>query len=211
MSRRSINILSLTAEEFIRSAEAFSTKAPQARQIYRRVMRDGADDTPEWVDLPGMAISAVQEEDQTRKFTLRMHDGLETESVILPQLGRTGQSRSALCVSSQIGCARGCEFCETAQMGLIRNLAAPPERDLTETALPDGVFLRAVLRSRVIQEQVAFELESGAERPRLLREVTRELFRRLGSRNHPTSSLVHHGFPSSCGSPATNRRAGLFA
>ena len=124
MSRRSINILSLTAEEFIRSAEAFGTKAPQARLIYRRVMRDGADDTPEWVDLPGMAISAVQEEDQTRKFTLRMHDGLETESVILPQLGRTGQSRSALCVSSQIGCARGCEFCETAQMGLIRNLTA---------------------------------------------------------------------------------------
>jgi 23S rRNA (adenine2503-C2)-methyltransferase len=27
-----------------------------------------------------------------------------------------------LCVSSQVGCAMGCEFCETAQMGLIRNL-----------------------------------------------------------------------------------------
>jgi hypothetical protein len=48
---------------------------------------------------------------------------LETESVILPQHSRTGRVRNTLCVSSQIGCAMGCEFCETAQMGLMRNLS----------------------------------------------------------------------------------------
>ncbi|MHC4990374.1 MAG: 23S rRNA (adenine(2503)-C(2))-methyltransferase RlmN, partial [Planctomycetota bacterium] len=31
--------------------------------------------------------------------------------------------RETLCVSSQVGCALGCRFCETAQMGLLRNLA----------------------------------------------------------------------------------------
>lgn len=49
-------------------------------------------------------------------------DGLDTETVIIPMLGRSGKRTTTLCVSSQIGCAMNCGFCETAQMGLIRNL-----------------------------------------------------------------------------------------
>ncbi|MGP1345873.1 MAG: 23S rRNA (adenine(2503)-C(2))-methyltransferase RlmN [Phycisphaerales bacterium] len=51
----------------------------------------------------------------------RLPDDLETESVIIPMAHRGGRSFT-LCVSSQVGCAMGCEFCETAQMGLIRSL-----------------------------------------------------------------------------------------
>lgn len=47
---------------------------------------------------------------------------LDIESVIIPMLGRTGKRTRTLCVSSQVGCAMGCGFCETAQMGLIRSL-----------------------------------------------------------------------------------------
>jgi 23S rRNA (adenine2503-C2)-methyltransferase len=47
---------------------------------------------------------------------------LDIESVIIPMLGRTGRRTRTLCVSSQVGCAMGCGFCETAQMGLIRSL-----------------------------------------------------------------------------------------
>src|SRR5262249_15844296 len=50
-------------------------------------------------------------------------DGLEIESVIIPMGGRT-RSWKTLCVSSQIGCGRGGVFCETAQLGLLRNLSA---------------------------------------------------------------------------------------
>ena len=32
--------------------------------------------------------------------------------------------RTTLCISSQVGCARGCTFCSTGQMGLGRNLTA---------------------------------------------------------------------------------------
>lgn len=46
---------------------------------------------------------------------------LETESVVIPMRTRGGTHHS-LCVSSQVGCAMGCAFCETAQMGLIRSL-----------------------------------------------------------------------------------------
>jgi 23S rRNA (adenine2503-C2)-methyltransferase len=35
---------------------------------------------------------------------------------------RHGREWKSLCVSSQVGCARGCTFCETGQMGLLRNL-----------------------------------------------------------------------------------------
>ncbi len=57
----------------------------------------------------------------TRKFLLKLHDGLETESVILPIKGFK-KTRHILCVSSQIGCAMGCTFCQTAKLGLLRNL-----------------------------------------------------------------------------------------
>ncbi|MEM7756195.1 MAG: radical SAM protein [Planctomycetota bacterium] len=53
----------------------------------------------------------------------RVHH-LDIESVIIPMVGRSGTRTHTLCVSSQVGCAMGCGFCETAQMGLIRSLTA---------------------------------------------------------------------------------------
>lgn len=64
-------------------------------------------------------ISRLQEDGRTRKFTLTMPDGEEIESVLIPMHYHT-----TLCVSSQVGCARGCAFCETAKMGLVRDLKA---------------------------------------------------------------------------------------
>src|SRR5262245_30979138 len=57
------------------------------------------------------------------KFIQRRDDGLEIESVIIP-MWRGGSRWTTLCVSSQIGCAMGCTFCETAQLGLLRSLSA---------------------------------------------------------------------------------------
>jgi 23S rRNA (adenine2503-C2)-methyltransferase len=55
------------------------------------------------------------------KFVQQLPDGLETESVVVPMPRGTGIWHT-LCVSSQVGCARGCVFCETGQLGLLRNL-----------------------------------------------------------------------------------------
>ncbi|MCW5764770.1 MAG: 23S rRNA (adenine(2503)-C(2))-methyltransferase RlmN [Phycisphaeraceae bacterium] len=49
-------------------------------------------------------------------------DRVETESVLIPMVGRTRGRCYTLCVSSQVGCAMGCGFCQTAQMGLLRSL-----------------------------------------------------------------------------------------
>ncbi len=52
------------------------------------------------------------------KFGFSLPDGAGiVESVLLYD----GKRRSA-CISSQLGCAMGCVFCETGRMGLIRNL-----------------------------------------------------------------------------------------
>ncbi len=49
---------------------------------------------------------------------------LDIETVVIPMIGRTKRKTHTMCISSQIGCAMACEFCETGQMGLIRSLTA---------------------------------------------------------------------------------------
>jgi 23S rRNA (adenine2503-C2)-methyltransferase len=57
--------------------------------------------------------------DQTRKYLLRLHDGLVIETVGIPT-----SDRLTVCVSSQVGCAMKCDFCATGKMGFTRNLKA---------------------------------------------------------------------------------------
>mmetsp|Transcript_25210 Transcript_25210/g.59446 ORF Transcript_25210/g.59446 Transcript_25210/m.59446 type:complete len:489 (-) Transcript_25210:1545-3011(-) len=58
--------------------------------------------------------------DGTTKLLLKLSDGLEVETVIIPMKG----GRSTLCISSQVGCRQGCTFCATGKMGILRNLTA---------------------------------------------------------------------------------------
>jgi 23S rRNA (adenine2503-C2)-methyltransferase len=62
---------------------------------------------------------ALRSEDGTRKFLIRLEDGLTVESVLIPDRGRL-----TLCLSTQVGCTLDCGFCLTGQMGLKRNLKA---------------------------------------------------------------------------------------
>ncbi|MHC4994987.1 MAG: 23S rRNA (adenine(2503)-C(2))-methyltransferase RlmN [Planctomycetota bacterium] len=58
--------------------------------------------------------------DGATKLIFKTDSGYLVESVVL----RPSTGRSALCVSSQVGCAAGCAFCATGQMGVARNLSA---------------------------------------------------------------------------------------
>ena len=53
----------------------------------------------------------------TRKFLLGLPDGERIETVLMRYTGR-----ATACVSSQAGCAMGCVFCATGQMGFRRHL-----------------------------------------------------------------------------------------
>ena len=58
--------------------------------------------------------------DGATKLIFRTAAGLLLESVML----RLGSGRTALCVSTQVGCAANCQFCATGKMGIARNLSA---------------------------------------------------------------------------------------
>jgi len=63
---------------------------------------------------------------QTRKTLFQLHDGRLIEAVLMKYDPSThkGQGRRTLCISSQAGCAMGCVFCATGQMGFMRNLTS---------------------------------------------------------------------------------------
>ncbi len=83
-------------------------------------------------------------EDGTRKFLLRLRDGLSVETVLIP-----GEDHDTLCVSTQIGCAMGCRICRTARMGHVRDLTSAEivgqllevRRQVPESRITNVVFM----------------------------------------------------------------------
>ena len=57
--------------------------------------------------------------DGTVRYLLRLGDGEFAEAVRIPR-----EDRVTICISSQVGCALGCVFCLTAQLGLTRDLSS---------------------------------------------------------------------------------------
>ena len=57
--------------------------------------------------------------DGTAKWAFEDGNGKRFETVMIPD-----DDRRTACISSQVGCAMGCAFCRTAQMGFLRNLTS---------------------------------------------------------------------------------------
>jgi 23S rRNA (adenine2503-C2)-methyltransferase len=72
----------------------------------------------------------------TRKFLLGLGDGQTIETVLMKFRGR-----ATACISTQAGCAMGCVFCATGQMGF--------ERHLT----PGEIVAQVLYVQRVLQQQ----------------------------------------------------------
>ena len=63
--------------------------------------------------------------DGSVKYLLELPDGIQTEMVaIIDDSPDDDNSRITACISSQAGCAMGCEFCATGNQGLIRDLTS---------------------------------------------------------------------------------------
>ncbi len=69
--------------------------------------------------VPGIALETDSSDGFTRKYLLRLEDHERIETVLMRYTGRV-----TACISSQVGCAMGCVFCATGQMGYTRHLAA---------------------------------------------------------------------------------------
>jgi 23S rRNA (adenine2503-C2)-methyltransferase len=72
----------------------------------------------------------------TRKFLLGLADGQTIETVLMRFHGR-----ATACLSTQVGCAMGCVFCATGQMGFTRHLS------------PGEIVAQALYIDRLLQTQ----------------------------------------------------------
>ncbi|HEX2579670.1 MAG TPA: 23S rRNA (adenine(2503)-C(2))-methyltransferase RlmN [Rhabdochlamydiaceae bacterium] len=126
-------MLSYTQSEFVQFIfDRLGKGKRHAALLYSQWFKIGSIDYADWaepqahglieemlklVDLSLPLIVSEQHDSDTVKFLLRMEDGLETESVLIPM-----QAGITLCISSQVGCKMGCAFCETGRIGLLRSL-----------------------------------------------------------------------------------------
>jgi 23S rRNA (adenine2503-C2)-methyltransferase len=105
----------------------------RAKQIRQSLYRALIDDPERMTDLPAglraelgrrfvlqplrLEMQAVSSDQQTRKFLFRLPDGAPVETVLMLY-----ERRRTACISTQSGCAVGCAFCATGQMGFRRSL-----------------------------------------------------------------------------------------
>jgi 23S rRNA (adenine2503-C2)-methyltransferase len=114
-------------------SESIGEKPFRGRQLWSWMYRKGAASFEAMTDLSKdfrrkLSETAKLEELQlvsvtgspstgTRKFLWKCADGLQIETVFIPE-----SDRKTVCVSSQVGCALGCGFCATGGMGFVRDL-----------------------------------------------------------------------------------------
>ncbi len=92
---------------------------------------------PYFLDAPEVVDEIHSSDGLTRKFLLRLSDGQVIETVLMGYDGR-----HTVCVSTQAGCAMGCVFCATGQMGFVRHLRP-------------GEIVAQVLHARRVLKQIA--------------------------------------------------------
>jgi 23S rRNA (adenine2503-C2)-methyltransferase len=123
----------------------------RARQIADAVWRSSARSPLQIPTLPGTLREALDaafrwdtivDEDlvttdagSTEKALQRLADGVAIESVLMHYPGALGRrERHTLCISSQAGCAVGCPFCATGELGFGRDLETAEILDQVRSA-----------------------------------------------------------------------------
>ena len=135
------DILALTLPQLQQWLVERGEAAFRAKQLYHWLYRQLVNDFSAMSNLPQtlrqkliaeasigpmvVRSEAHSKDDRTRKLLLELPDGKLIESVLMlyPPLGESS-ARATVCVSSQAGCAFGCTFCATGQMGFDRHLSA---------------------------------------------------------------------------------------
>jgi 23S rRNA (adenine2503-C2)-methyltransferase len=138
---KKIDLLSFTLPELKLWLVEHGEPGFRAKQIYQWIYQQLVSDFAAMSNLPLSLRQKLEEEacigsgsvrteqhskdDRTRKILLELTDGRLIESVLMlyPPL-RESSARATVCVSSQAGCAFGCTFCATGQMGFDRHLTA---------------------------------------------------------------------------------------
>jgi len=152
------NILDLSRDELISWLDAREIAPYRAEQILKWVYLHQADTFDVMTDVSKQMRALLSQhftinrlhkihvetsKDGSQKYLFRLKDDKHMESVLIPE-----RDHYTLCVSSQVGCAQGCQFCLTATGGFERNLTAgeivAQVRDI-QNDLDDTRYLRNIV------------------------------------------------------------------
>ena len=131
--RKTMNIRDLTIDELKAAVQSLGEETYRAKQIFEWLHKHMLPDLCEASNLSKNLIIKLSEKydlsspkiekeyiskvDDTRKYLIKLRDGLIIESVLMKyKYGYT------VCISSEVGCNMGCKFCASTIGGLKRNL-----------------------------------------------------------------------------------------
>lgn len=127
------DIKSLTRKELIKRFENEGFPGFRAKQVFNWVYKNGVKNFNEMKNIPESFLKKMKEKfymndliakdiqscaDGTVKFLWDLADCNKIESVFIP----FEDKRNSVCISSQVGCAMGCNYCATGLSGFKRNL-----------------------------------------------------------------------------------------
>jgi 23S rRNA (adenine2503-C2)-methyltransferase len=141
MRTDTVDLLGYTAEELRTWLVEHGEPAYRAKQIHDAIYHQLVSEFGDMRGLPAplrawlaehATIASPQvrtlvaaKDGRTRKLLLELSDGRLIETVLmLYPASAEGRARATVCVSTQAGCAYGCTFCATGQMGFERHLSA---------------------------------------------------------------------------------------
>ncbi len=129
------NLYDFSFDELTQLMAEWGERPFRARQIWQWLYQKYVPDTQSMANLPktlrekldtavtlqsGQIVAELDSDDgQTEKVLFQLPDGQTIETVLMRY-----EKRRTVCISTQAGCAMGCVFCATGQMGFFRNLTA---------------------------------------------------------------------------------------
>ena len=143
------SLLRLSPDELEDALAELGGPSYRADQVLQALYRRGLESLDALVQLPeflrdrmreaGLTLEApavlreiASDDGETTKALLALPGGSTVETVLMQYSQAGRHPRSTVCVSTQAGCAIGCVFCATGQMGFERNI---PSEDIVAQVL----------------------------------------------------------------------------
>jgi 23S rRNA (adenine2503-C2)-methyltransferase len=166
-----MELLGKSKKELRDFCESLGEPAYRGGQIYHALYAERKSDVQQMTNLPAafrkrlaaeaqITLLSVKQrytsQDESVRYLFALSDEYDSgkprpasvEAVFMPSEGR-----QTICISTQAGCAVDCQFCLTAQLGLIRNLTASEMLGQVLIALEDAA-LKAVSATNAVQTNI---------------------------------------------------------
>jgi len=130
-----IDIKNLTLSQLVEEFGKFDLPSFRARQIFKWIWQKGIKDWELMTDISKPLRTRLAERYSIGDLKLKARVGSAKEGAVKHLFELAGGeriesvwlkdgTRRTVCVSTQVGCSLGCEFCRTAGMGFVRDLTA---------------------------------------------------------------------------------------